>query len=101
MRASAVSDGGRAGLRVTVADNGCGISETDRKRVFEPFFTTKKDVGTGLGLWLCKEIAQKYGGTIRVRSDARLGRSWTVFSVFLPLVMPDPTVATPELTKAA
>jgi len=52
---------------------------------FEAFFS-KKDVGTGLGLWLCKQIAAKYGGSIRLRSSDTPGRSWTAVSVFLPLI---------------
>jgi PAS domain S-box-containing protein len=75
------------GLRVTVADNGAGIRADDRPQIFEAFFTTKQDVGTGLGLWVCKQIAEKYGGSIRVRSDARPGQSWTVVSVFLPVTV--------------
>ena len=54
------------------------------KRLFEPFFTTKEDVGTGLGLWVCKSIVDKHHGSIRVKSSTEPGRSWTVFSVFLP-----------------
>jgi PAS domain S-box-containing protein len=72
------------GLRVTVADNGTGIRRADRERLFQPFFTTKKDVGNGLGLWVCKEIVERHAGRITVRSDATPGRSWTAISVFLP-----------------
>jgi PAS domain S-box-containing protein len=74
------------GLRITVADNGTGIKRSDRERLFQPFFTTKKDVGTGLGLWVCKEIVERYGGRITFHSDATPGRSWTVMSVFLPVL---------------
>lgn len=73
-----------AGVRITIADSGHGIPADDRQRIFEPFFTTKKDVGTGLGLWVCKNIVDKHHGSIRVRSSTRPGRSWTVFSLFLP-----------------
>jgi len=73
-----------AGVRITIADSGPGIPAEDRQRLFEPFFTTKKDVGTGLGLWVCKNIVDKLHGSIRVKSSAEPGRSWTVFSVFLP-----------------
>ncbi len=72
------------GVRVTLADSGSGISPEQRLKLFEPFYTTKKEVGTGLGLWLSKEIIQKHQGSIRVRSSVRPGRSGTVFSVFLP-----------------
>jgi PAS domain S-box-containing protein len=76
---------GRQGIRLTVADTGSGISKAARSRIFEPFFTTKTDIGTGLGLWVCKSIVETHGGSIQLRSDATPGRSWTVFSVFLPL----------------
>lgn len=79
----------RHGLRITVADNGTGIKRSDRERLFQPFFTTKKDVGTGLGLWVCKEIVDKHEGRITLRSDATPGRSWTVISVFLPVLSAD------------
>ncbi len=55
-------------LRITVADNGTGIAPQVLKRVFEPFFTTKVDTGTGLGLWVSKELVEKQGGHMRVRS---------------------------------
>ncbi len=75
----------RSGVRLTVADSGHGIPPEFRSKLFEPFFTTKKDVGTGLGLWVCKTIVEKHGGTIRVKSRVGGGRTGTVFSVFLPL----------------
>jgi signal transduction histidine kinase len=74
----------RHGLRITVADDGTGIKQLDRERLFQPFFTTKKGVGTGLGLWVGKEIVERHAGRITLRSDATPGRSWTVISVFLP-----------------
>lgn len=77
--------GRRAGVRLTIADSGSGISDPVKARLFEPFFTTKKDVGTGLGLWICQSIVEKHRGRIRVKSNAKPGRSWTAFSVFLPL----------------
>ena len=80
------NNGGRPGVRVTIADSGCGIPAEHRAHLFEPFFTTKKEVGTGLGLWVCKRIAEKYQGTIHFRSSTRAEQSGTVFSVFLPLL---------------
>jgi len=67
-----------------VADTGSGIPDEVREKIFEPFFTTKRDVGTGLGLWVCKSIIENHGGSIRVKSVPTAGRSWTVVSVFLP-----------------
>lgn len=72
------------GVRVTIADNGCGIDAEHLGSLFEPFFTTKEATGTGLGLWVTKQIAEKHGGRIAVRSSAGLQRHYTVFSVFLP-----------------
>lgn len=78
------SQGGRRGVRITVADTGPGIPAAVRQRLFEPFFTTKKDVGTGLGLWVCKTIAEKHGGSIRMRTRTVPGSNWTTFTIFIP-----------------
>ena len=72
---------GQNGIRITVADTGCGMAPDVRKRLFTPFFTTKADVGTGLGLWVTKGMVEKAKGRIRVRS--REGRG-TVFSMMFP-----------------
>lgn len=74
----------RSGIRLTIADSGPGIPAEIRSQLFEPFFTTKKDVGTGLGLWICRNVVEKHRGTIRLKSSTVPGRSWTAFSVFLP-----------------
>lgn len=76
------------GVRATIVDSGSGIDPTIRPRLFEPFYTTKVDIGTGLGLWLSKELVQKHGGSISVHSSVRPGRSGTAFSVFFPLTPP-------------
>ena len=76
---------GRPGVRVSVADNGPGISPKDRSQIFDAFFTTKMEKGTGLGLWVSSDIVRKHGGHISVRSCTTPGRSGTVFTVFLPL----------------
>ena len=72
-------------VRITVADNGKGIGASARQRIFEPFFTTKGTVGTGLGLWVSKQIVDKHSGTIRVRSSTNEARRGTAFSVVLPV----------------
>jgi two-component system CheB/CheR fusion protein len=72
------------GVRIAVADNGCGINPEHMERIFEPFFTTKKDTGTGLGLWVSRELIEKCGGSLNVRSTVSGRRSGTVFSLFLP-----------------
>ena len=75
----------RSGRRaIVVADTGCGIVQENLNRIFEPFFTTKKDTGTGLGLWVSRELIEKHGGHLGVRSSAAGRRTGTVFSLFLP-----------------
>jgi PAS domain S-box-containing protein len=74
----------RAGVRITIADTGTGIAREHLKSIFEPFFTTKLDTGTGLGLWVSRELVEKHGGSLRVRSSTVDPRCGTVFSIFLP-----------------
>jgi PAS domain S-box-containing protein len=72
------------GVELKIEDNGPGISAEHRSHIFEPFFTTKKDVGTGLGLWVSKEIAERHGGNIELASGKDGGLGGAVFTVFLP-----------------
>jgi signal transduction histidine kinase len=75
----------RAGVRITIADTGLGIAPEHLENIFEPFFTTKKDTGTGLGLWVSRELVVKHGGSLRVRSRTSDPLCGTVFSLFLPV----------------
>lgn len=75
-------------VKVIVEDDGPGIAPEHRDHIFEPFFTTKKDVGTGLGLWVTKEIIERHSGTVEVRSLNTRDISGTAFSITLP-VRPD------------
>jgi PAS domain S-box-containing protein len=77
-------DPSRAGVRITIADTGLGIPPEHLENIFEPFFTTKKDTGTGLGLWVSRELVEKHGGSMRVRSRTTDPFCGTVFSIFLP-----------------
>lgn len=72
---------GELGAVVTVADTGSGMSPQVLEKVFRPFYTTKGITGTGLGLWISKEIIDRHRGTLKVRSQQGSG---TVFSIFLP-----------------
>jgi PAS domain S-box-containing protein len=72
------------GVRITIADTGTGIAPEHIKSIFEPFFTTKTDTGTGLGLWVSRELVEKHGGSLRVLSSNVDPRCGTVFSIFLP-----------------
>ena len=78
---------GKEGVRITLADSGTGMSAATRARIFEPFFSTKGITGTGLGLWVSREIVDKHGGTLHARTRERLdGRpGGTAFTLFLPM----------------
>jgi signal transduction histidine kinase len=77
-------------VRITIADSGKGISPQSRESIFEPFFTTKEKLGTGLGLWVVKQIVDKHSGTIRMRSRSESAPTGTVFSIALPIEEPGP-----------
>ena len=74
----------RSEFRLIIADDGPGIAPEHRDRIFEPFFSTKAEKGSGLGLWMARGIANKYGGRIRVRSSTAQGPSWTCVVVTMP-----------------
>ena len=69
-------------LRISVADNGCGISEEDLENVFKVFFSTKGSKGTGLGLGVTQKIIAEHGGDIKAESELEVG---TRFIMGLPL----------------
>jgi PAS domain S-box-containing protein len=75
---------GRA-VEITVSDDGHGIVPENIEHIFEPFFTTKAGTGTGLGLWVAKEIVERHHGSIAVEAaeDQSEGRG-TTFTVRLP-----------------
>lgn len=72
-------------VRITISDNGQGMNDTALGQIFQPFFTTKGSVGNGLGLWVSKQIVEKHGGSIQVRSRTSEPRRGTTFSVNLPV----------------
>jgi signal transduction histidine kinase len=67
-------------ILLTVADDGRGISLADRCRLFQPFFTTKPH-GTGLGLFVSRQIVEEMGGTLSYATEPAQG---STFSVWLP-----------------
>ncbi|MEO6964989.1 MAG: ATP-binding protein [Acidobacteriaceae bacterium] len=75
-------------FRVTIADNGAGIPRHVRDKLFEPFFTTKGTTGTGLGLWVSKQILDKHNGTIRMRSRTGCPQAGTVFCITFADITP-------------
>lgn len=81
----AATDGG---LDIQVRDRGVGIDDATRARLFEPFFTTKTD-GLGLGLSICRSIAEAHGG--RLVADRPADGVGTCFTLSLPGLQCDPT----------
>ncbi len=78
---------GTPGLALLISDTGSGMTEETIMRLFEPFYSTKGVTGTGLGLWVSREIVDRHHGTIRVRSRRAVqGKGGqTTFRVFLPI----------------
>lgn len=91
---------GREGIRVTVADDGCGIPAENMPQIFEPFFSTKDSKGTGLGLWVSQGIVQKHQGNLRVRSRTNEARHGTCCGVFLPFAASENTTEDAPLASA-
>jgi signal transduction histidine kinase len=60
-----VVNGAEKEVEIFVVDDGPGIPAEDIDRIFEPFYTTK-EAGSGLGLWIAKEIVERHGGSIAV-----------------------------------
>ena len=73
----AQSDNGN--VKITVQENGCGISSKNLSKVFSPFFTTKPvGKGTGLGLSICYGIIGNMGGVMEVNSEQGVGTAMTI-----------------------
>ena len=75
---------GQKGLALTVADTGTGMPPQVLRKIFEAFYTTKGIGGTGLGLWVSREIVDRHRGTLLVRSSQSEVRGGSVFVLFLP-----------------
>ncbi|MCJ7840439.1 ATP-binding protein [Lederbergia sp. NSJ-179] len=67
-------------IYIKIANSGPKIPENIVQTIFDPFVTTKDD-GTGLGLYVCKEIINKHQGKLICTSDEK----WTEFTIILPI----------------
>jgi signal transduction histidine kinase len=62
------------GVEIVVEDNGHGMTEDQIRKVCEPFYTTKnKHGGTGLGMFIARQVAEAHGGTLRIESQPGQG----------------------------
>ena len=82
------------GVQTTIQDSGNGIQPEHLARIFEPFFTTKGDLGSGIGLWVAKQLVERRGGQISVTSSTERGKSGTSISIFMPFAIPVPRIET-------
>ena len=82
-------------VKISIADEGCGIAEDQLQKIFDPYFTTKEE-GNGLGLFTSYSIVKKHDGHIDVASTVDVG---TTFSLYLPASEQrcDAALATPGL----
>ncbi|MEI8388357.1 MAG: GAF domain-containing sensor histidine kinase [bacterium] len=69
-------------ILISISDNGAGIPEAEKANIFQKYQTSKRKVGTGLGLYLSKQIVEYHGGTIWFESEEGKG---TTFYFTLPL----------------
>lgn len=70
---------------ITIADNGCGMSEESLSKIFEPYYTTKAN-GTGLGMTMVYKIIKEFSGEIIVDSEEGKG---TAFTITFPIPQKD------------
>ncbi|NLI29441.1 MAG: response regulator [Nitrospiraceae bacterium] len=79
-------------VRITITDQGSGISPDIRGKIFDPYFTTKSQ-GSGLGLATCHSIVRNHHGFIEVRSEPGAGAA---FDVYLPAASAEPAPKHPD-----
>jgi PAS domain S-box-containing protein len=71
-------DGDADEVRFGIEDNGIGMDRETREKAFSLFFSSKGSEGTGLGLFIANNIAQKHGGSIELTSEAGRGTRFVV-----------------------
>jgi PAS domain S-box-containing protein len=76
---------GQAGVRITIADTGHGMSAETRGQIYQAFYTTKGSSGSGLGLWVTANIVKKHNGSIHVRSRRVPHDGGTAFTLMFPV----------------
>ena len=75
---STLPEGSKGILKIQVLDSGCGMTTEQQEKLFQRFSQVssiegQRKVGTGLGLWICKELANRLDGDIKTRSIVGVG----------------------------
>lgn len=94
----AQSAGTKGILKISIQDTGSGMSEEQVNKLFQKFSQvsddqSKRKLGTGIGLWITKQIIEKHNGIIEIDSKERVGSR---FDIFIPTVVED-TVDNPSI----
>jgi signal transduction histidine kinase len=76
------------GIQIVIRDSGTGIRPEHMEKIFEPFFTTKGDLGTGIGLWVARQLVETRGGQISVASNTEKENGGTTITIFIPFAIP-------------
>ncbi len=97
VRISAVLTSNKKSVRLSVSDNGMGMTHAIQRRALDLFFTTKpRAMGTGLGLPLARKVAMRSGGSIELRSEPRRG---TTVVMVLPAAPRSAVDSAPSATR--
>jgi signal transduction histidine kinase len=89
-------------VRFAIRDSGLGVPKSEQRRIFEKFYRLDPDMtrgigGTGLGLYICRELVRRVDGRIWVESDGRTG---STFFVEIPQEAAVPAAANRRVTTA-
>jgi PAS domain S-box-containing protein len=76
------------GIELIIRDEGAGIDPKHLDKIYDPFFTTKGERGTGIGLWVSRQLVEKRGGRITIASSTDAADSGTSATIFLPVADP-------------
>lgn len=90
--------------RIEVNDDGPGISAEQMEEIFLPYKTYSKQykqIGSGLGLYLCKSVVELHNGEIEVKSNPEIGTSFIVTLPDMPSQKADKQVANPKMSSVA
>ena len=94
-----LSETDRDSISLVVHDEGMGVPVENRERIFDPFFTTRAPgEGTGLGLYLSRQIIEAHGGSLRVGSVHGRGAA---FIIELPVAGPIAATSTTNQSQGA